>query len=69
MKRNAPPWLGTVLVLIGGLTWGLVSPSHVVLGGSVPGNMNVAGHVVCALVATATIRHLSVVSRRGAEVR
>ena len=69
MQRNALLWIGTILVLGGGLNRGLAGFFHVDLVAAALGNAAAAGPAVSALVGIAAVAQVLATSRREAEVR
>jgi uncharacterized protein len=55
MKMNWLSWVAIILIIIGGLNWGLVGFFEFDLVGAIFGNMSVISRVVYALVGLAAI--------------
>jgi uncharacterized membrane protein YuzA (DUF378 family) len=55
MKRNGFLWVTLVLVLVGGLNWGLIGFAHFDLVATVLGNMSALSRIVYALVGLSAV--------------
>jgi uncharacterized membrane protein YuzA (DUF378 family) len=55
MKRNALLWVTLVLVLVGGLNWGLVGVAHFDLVAAVLGKMTALSRIVYSLVGISAV--------------
>jgi len=66
MKRPALLWITLVLVLVGGLNWGLVGVAHVDLVAAVLGKMTFLSRLVYTLVGISAVVEIAVALRRTA---
>ncbi len=66
MKRNALLWVTLVLVLVGGLNWGLVGFLHFDLVAAVLGKMSTLSRIVYALVGLSAVVEILALFRRPA---
>jgi len=56
MKKNILDWIAVILVIIGGINWGLVGFFQVEMGGMIFGSMNELGsRIVYSLVGLASL--------------
>ena len=65
-KLNAFDWLAVVLVIVGGLNWGLVGIFNFDLVATIFGDMSALSRVVYALVGLAAV-YLAVISMKLAK--
>jgi len=65
-KLNAFDWIAVVLVIVGGLNWGLVGILNFDLVATIFGDMSVLSRIVYALVGLAAV-YLAVISMKLAK--
>lgn len=63
MKLNALDWIAIILVVVGGLNWGLVGILNFNLVATIFGDMSVISRVVYALVGLAAV-YLAIISTK-----
>ena len=59
MQRSALAWIALVLVVVGGLNWGLVGIFHFDLVAAIFGNMTALSRVVYSLVGIAAVAQIA----------
>jgi len=64
MQRSVLTWISLVLVLVGGLNWGLVGFFHFDLVAAIFGDMSTLSRIVYALVGLAAIMEIVAILRR-----
>jgi len=64
-KLNGIEWLALILVVVGGLNWGLVGLLNFDLVGTLFGNMSALSRIVYTLVGVSAVYLLAISSKLG----
>jgi uncharacterized membrane protein YuzA (DUF378 family) len=62
-KLNGTEWLALILVVVGGLNWGLVGLLNFDLVGTIFGNMSILSRIIYTLVGVSSVYILAIASK------